>query len=111
MTLSILHRITGLALSVGTLLLLWWLVAAAIGPEAYNTAQSFMSGWFGRLLLFGWTVALFYHLCNGVRHLVWDAGWGFELPQVYATGWVAVVAAATLSVVAWVAGYAMLGAG
>ena len=93
------------------MLLLWWLISAAVGPEAYAVAQSFVDGWFGRLLLFGWTVALFFHLCNGIRHLFWDAGWGFEIPQVYATGGVVIVAAAALSIGTWVAGYATLGAG
>lgn len=110
MVLSILHRITGVGLAVGTLLLVWWLVAAAAGPEAYAAAQSFIGGWFGRLLLFGWTVALFYHLCNGIRHMLWDAGWGFEIPQFYATGRIVVVATAVLSIGTWVAGYATLGA-
>ena len=109
MALSIVHRVTGVALAVGTSLLLWWLIAAAAGPEAYGVAQSFVDGWFGRLLLFGWTVALFYHLCNGIRHLLWDAGWGFEIPQVYVTGWTVIIATAALSVVSWIAGYAGLG--
>ena len=108
--LSILHRLTGVALAVGTLLLVWWLVAAAAGPEAYATAQSFLSSFIGLLLLFGWTFALFYHLANGIRHLAWDAGWGFELGQVYASGWVALAAAAALTAVSWIAGFAMMGA-
>lgn len=111
MALSIVHRVTGVALTVGTLLLLWWLISAAAGPEAYAVAQGFVGGWFGRLVLFGWTVALFFHLCNGIRHLFWDAGWGFEIPQVYASGGVVIVVAAVLSIGTWVAGYAMLGAG
>src|SRR5690606_1427727 len=78
-TLSILHRLTGIALGGGTLLLTWWLVAAAAGPEAFATAQGFICSIVGRLLLFGWSFALFYHLCNGIRHLVWDAGYGFEI--------------------------------
>ncbi len=110
MALSILHRFTGVALAVGTLLLLWWLIAAAAGPGAYDVAQNFIGGWFGRVLLFGWTVALFYHLCNGVRHLVWDAGWGFEIPQLYATGWIVLVATVVLSLATWFAGYGVLGA-
>ena len=73
MSLSILHRITGVGLAVGTLLLLWWLIAVAAGPEAYGLVLGFVYSWIGRLLLFGWTVALFYHLCNGVRHMLWEA--------------------------------------
>ena len=111
MALSILHRATGVALAVGTLLLLWWLIAAAVSPDAYAGVQAFVHSWFGRLLLLGWTAALFYHLCNGIRHLLWDAGWGFEIPQLYATGWTVVILTVTLTLVSWGAGYAVLGAG
>jgi len=109
MALSILHRMTGVALAVGTLLLAWWLIAAAAGPEAYAGAQGFIGSWLGRLLLFGWTFALFYHLANGIRRLGWDAGWGFELKIAEATAWIVVAAAAILTLVAWIAGYAVLG--
>ncbi len=68
--LSILHRITGVALAIGTLLLVWWLIAAAAGPGAYDAAQGFIGSILGRLLLLGWTFALFYHLANGIRHLL-----------------------------------------
>jgi len=79
MALSILHRITGVALVVGSFLLIYWLAALAIGPAAYATAGAVIGSLIGRLLLFGWTFALFYHLCNGIRHLVWDTGRGHEL--------------------------------
>jgi succinate dehydrogenase / fumarate reductase cytochrome b subunit len=84
--LSILHRLTGVALTLGTLLLTWWLVSAAYGPDAFADAQAFVGSWFGQLLLWGFTFALFYHLGNGIRHLAWDFGWGFELSQVRASG-------------------------
>jgi succinate dehydrogenase / fumarate reductase cytochrome b subunit len=84
--LSILHRITGVALTLGTLLLTWWLVSAAYGPDAFADAQAFVGSWFGQLLLWGFTFALFYHLGNGIRHLAWDFGWGFELSQLRASG-------------------------
>lgn len=106
---SILHRITGIGLAAGTLLLVCWLYAAASGPEAYAAIQDFNGSILGRLLLFGWTVALFYHLCNGMRHLAWDTGWGFDLPTAYLTGWLTLAATAVLTVVAWVVGYAMTG--
>jgi succinate dehydrogenase / fumarate reductase cytochrome b subunit len=106
---SIFHRITGVGLWAGTLLLVYWLVAAAIGAEAYETARDLIGSFLGRLCLFGWTVALFYHLCNGIRHLAWDAGWGFELTIVYRSGWIAVAASAALTLIAWAFGYAMLG--
>lgn len=105
--LSILHRGTGIAVMVGSLMLTCWLVSAAAGPTAHETLQVYMSSFLGRLVLFGWTFALFYHLCNGVRHLLWDAGWGFELKQVDLTGWTVVAAAAVLTVAAWVAAYAV----
>ena len=104
MTMSILHRATGVALAVGSLALVWWLVAASMGPEAYGEAQGFFSSWFGQLLLIGWTFSLFYHLCNGVRHLAWDAGWGFEIKSVYITGYaVWVVALVMTAATLWVA--------
>jgi succinate dehydrogenase cytochrome b subunit len=106
---SILHRVTGVALAVGALLLVYWLIAVAAGPDAFATAQGFIGSILGRLLLFGWTVALFYHLCNGIRHLFWDAGRGFELRTAYASGWAVVIVAAALSVITWIAGYAAMG--
>jgi succinate dehydrogenase / fumarate reductase cytochrome b subunit len=107
--LSILHRITGVALAIGTLLLVWWLIAAATGPEAYDAAQSFIGSILGRLLLLGWTFALFYHLANGIRHLAWDTGRGFELGTAYMTGWLVVIVSIVLTLASWVAGYAALG--
>ncbi len=107
--LSILHRLTGIALAIGTLLLVWWLIAAAAGPEAYDAAQAFIGSIIGRLLLLGWTFALFYHFANGIRHLAWDAGWGFELRTAYTTGWLVVIVAVALTLVSWVAGYAARG--
>jgi len=106
--LSIVHRLSGVALGVGTLLLVYWLAAAAAGPDAFESAQSFVGSFFGQLLLFGWTVALYYHLCNGIRHLVWDIGFGFELDDVYRSGWTVVVATAVLSLVTWIVGYSVM---
>jgi succinate dehydrogenase cytochrome b subunit len=103
---SILHRLSGIALSAGTILLVWWLVAAAAGPGAYAGVQGFLGSWIGLILLFGWSLALFYHLCNGLRHLWWDTGQGLELRSVYAGGWVVVGATAALTLVAWIAGLA-----
>ena len=108
--LSILHRLTGIALAGGTLLLVWWLIAAATGPDAYGQVQYCMGTWLGRLLLFGWSFSLFYHLCNGIRHLVWDAGWGFELRTAYASGWLTLLGATLLTLGAWFWGYMMMGA-
>lgn len=107
--LSILHRLTGVGLVLGTLLLVYWLAAAAAGPEAFEVAQGLIGSAFGRLLLFGWTLALFYHLCNGIRHLFWDIGYGLELAEVYRSGWIVLGAAAVLSLLSWSFGYAMMG--
>jgi succinate dehydrogenase / fumarate reductase cytochrome b subunit len=107
--LSILHRITGVGLGLGTLLLAWWLIAAAAGPEAFATAQGFIGSFLGQLILFGFTVALFYHLSNGIRHLAWDLGYGFDLATMAKSGWAVVVATAVLTLIAWIAGYAMRG--
>lgn len=102
--LSISHRATGIALTVGTLLLVYWLAAAAGGPDSYAAAQGFIGSWIGLLLLFGWSYALFYHLCNGIRHLFWDAGYGFELEQSYRSGWLVVGASVVLTVLSWLIG-------
>ncbi len=110
MALSILHRITGVALGVGSLLLVYWLAAAATGPEAYTRAQGFVGSWFGMLLLFGFSLALFYHLANGIRHLFWDAGRGFELKTAYASGLAVLAAAVVLTGFAWIVGLSMWGA-
>lgn len=106
--LSILHRLTGLALSVGTPLLVWWLVALASGPDAFATAQAFVGSWLGRLLLLGWSFSLFFHLANGIRHLFWDAGYGFEIKTTTASGWAVVVTSVALTVIAWIAGLATM---
>ncbi len=108
-TLSILHRLTGVVLAFGTLLLTYWLVAAASGPEAFDTAQGLIGSFFGRLLLFGWSFALFYHLCNGIRHLIWDAGYGFEIEAATRSGWMVVGASVVLTLATWALGYAMMG--
>jgi len=107
--LSILHRMTGIGLAIGTLLLAWWLIAAATGPAAYASFAWFISSWIGMLALFGFTFALFYHLSNGIRHLVWDTGRGFDLPTVYRSGRLVVVVALGLTVLAWIIGLSMRG--
>ena len=105
MAYSILHRATGIALGVGTLLLVWWLVALATGPAAFESAQSVIGSFLGRLFLFGWTFALFYHLANGIRHLVWDTGHGFDLDVAQKTGHAVPIAAGALTLLTWILGY------
>jgi len=107
--LSILHRMTGFGLGVGSLLLAWWLVAAAYGPDAFAVVQDFISSWLGRLILLGFTFCFFFHMANGIRHLFWDIGKGFEIKTADMTGWLAFLGAGALTVLAWIAGYAMRG--
>jgi succinate dehydrogenase / fumarate reductase cytochrome b subunit len=106
---SITHRATGIALAVGTLMLVCWLIAAATGETAFNEVQAFLGSIVGRLLLLGWSFALFYHLCNGLRHLFWDAGKGFEIETAYMTGRIVIAASILLTVGAWLWGYAAMG--
>ncbi len=99
--LSILHRATGIALTAGILLLVWWLGALATGPEAFATVQGFVGSPIGILLMLGWSWSLMYHLLNGVRHLAWDAGWGLDLDAVHKGGWIAAGGSAALTVFGW----------
>ena len=99
--LSILHRLTGIALAVGSILLTWWLVAVAAGGEVFAVTHAFLRSPIGRLLLILWSAAFFYHLCNGIRHLVWDAGYGFELKSAYRGGYIVIAAAVVLTVLTW----------
>jgi succinate dehydrogenase / fumarate reductase cytochrome b subunit len=101
--LSIFHRFAGVGLAAGTLLMVWWLVAAATSAEAFGTVQDFLYSWIGRLMLLGWTVALFYHFFNGIRHLVWDAGGGFERESYVRSGLAVVAGTAVCTVLVWIA--------
>jgi len=107
--LSILHRATGVSLVVGSLLLVCWLVALAEGPESYATVQGLLGSGIGRTLLLAWVFTLFYHLCNGMRHLFWDMGLGFDMDTVYASGRFVVVAAITLTLITFALAYAIRG--
>lgn len=101
--LSILHRGTGIALTVGTVMLVYWLVALASGPDAYASAQRCLGSWLCQLFLFGWSIALFYHLCNGIRHLFWDAGKGYDMARAEASGRAVLIATALLTLLTWIA--------
>lgn len=100
--LSILHRGCGVALALGTPLLVYWLAALAGGPESYATAQAFFDNFLVKIALFGWTFAVFYHLSNGIRHLYWDTGRGFDIPTVYKTGKMVVASAVVLTLLTWI---------
>lgn len=99
--LSILHRGTGLVMSVALLAFVAWLLAAAAGAEAYAAVTGFFGSIPGLVLLAGISFSFFYHLCNGIRHLVWDTGAWFEIPAVYASGWAVVALSALLTIAAW----------
>ena len=106
--LSIMNRVTGIAISAGTLLLVWWLVAAASGPSAFGVVQDFLGSFIGLFVLFGWTASLMYHFFGGIRHLVWDSGHGYDLPQVHASGWAVVAATGVSTVLIWAVGLLVL---
>ena len=109
MALSIVHRITGLALYVGTLLLAWWLIAAASGPAAYANVQAFTGSVIGRLIVFGYTWALMHHMLSGIRHFVWDLGYGFKANEREALTWGAAIGGIALTVLIWIIAYAIGG--
>ncbi len=101
MTLSILHRVTGVALSIGLLLLVYWLAALAAGEAAYAQAREVFAHPLTRIALVGFSFAFFYHLLNGVRHLAWDTGRGFERRSARLSGWVAFLGSLALTIVFW----------
>jgi succinate dehydrogenase / fumarate reductase cytochrome b subunit len=98
---SILHRLSGVFLSLGTVVLACWLIAAASGAESYQQAQDLLGSFLGLLLLFGWSFALFYHLCNGIRHLFWDIGLGMDIKMVYLSGKLVLLASFVLTALVW----------
>lgn len=99
--LSILHRMCGVALSVGALLVVGVLLAAASGEAAYNAVMGFVESPLGLFMVFGWSVALFYHLCNGVRHLIWDTGRLFKIEHAYKAGYVVLIMTVLLTASVW----------
>jgi succinate dehydrogenase / fumarate reductase cytochrome b subunit len=99
--LSILHRMTGVGMALGAVLVVWWLLAAATGPEYFAIVDGLLTSWVGLLVLLGVTWALAYHLLNGIRHLFWDMGYGYELETVDKTGWAVVIGSAVLTVLLW----------
>jgi succinate dehydrogenase / fumarate reductase, cytochrome b subunit len=108
MMMSILHRITGVALSLGMILLVWWLSAAAISDGTFSMAQGFFAHWFGRLVMFGFTWALVHHALGGLRHFVWDTGRGFALNHVEWLVRANLVGSILITLLLWVIGYGVL---
>jgi succinate dehydrogenase / fumarate reductase cytochrome b subunit len=109
MMMSIVHRITGGALYFGTLLLAWWLIAAASGPNAYADFEAFMGSLIGQIILFGYTWALLHHMLGGVRHLIWDTLYGFEPAEREMLALATLVGSIAFTVILWVVGYLMMG--
>ncbi|HSH48282.1 MAG TPA: succinate dehydrogenase, cytochrome b556 subunit [Halomonas sp.] len=99
--LSFSHRLSGLFLSLGAVLLVAWLLAAVTEAHAFVAINGWLGSPLGLLLLFVWTLALFFHLCNGIRHLLWDAVLGFELKSIYLSGWIVVFSSVGLTLVTW----------
>lgn len=99
--LSISHRISGVVLSAGLIAVVLWTLAVAAGPEQYDRFLSVVTHPVGLFGMAVWTLALFYHLLNGIRHLLWDAGWLLDLKGAYASGYIVVIGAAVLTVVSW----------
>jgi succinate dehydrogenase / fumarate reductase cytochrome b subunit len=95
--LSIFHRLTGISLSIGSFIIVAWIVSLSMGVESYSYFMSIVDNWFIQTIIFGFAFALFYHFSNGVRHLFWDAGLGFELKSVYVSGSIVVLNAIILT--------------
>ncbi len=103
-TMSIMHRASGVLLALGALVFAAWLAAAAGGADLFDTAQAIAATWVGQLALFVFSAALVYHFLNGIRHLLWDAGWGFEIPKAYASGYAVLSLAVVFTAALWYVG-------
>jgi succinate dehydrogenase / fumarate reductase cytochrome b subunit len=101
-SLSILHRLSGVVLSLGAIALIAWILAAAAGSEAYDQVFAILSGPFGLLILFGFSLSFFYHLGNGIRHLFWDAGYGFDKKIARISGWCTLIISILVTLIFWV---------
>lgn len=109
MMMSIAHRITGFGNAVGFALLTWWLVAISIGPDAYATVDAFFGSLIGRLLLFLFTWSLIHHMLGGIRHLIWDTGHALDKTSIEVAAWLTIISSIVLTILVWVAGYALMG--
>ena len=101
MVTSIVHRATGIALSVGTLLVLWGVFSLASGEDSYNQFKTCIGSPIGMILLIGWSWALFFHLCNGIRHLIQDGGMGYAIPQFVRSSWLSIIGSVVLTIIVW----------
>jgi len=105
MTMSILHRVSGVVLTIGAFGLAWWLLALAAGGDQYAHASALVASPVGLVLLFGFSLSLVYHLLNGLRHLMWDMGWGFDIPEIYRSGWAVAVLTVVFTAAIWFAAF------
>ena len=99
--LSILHRGTGIVLSIGSIFLVSWILVLTLGESAYQIYSKLVNNWFGKLVIFGFTFGLFYHLSNGIRHLFWDAGYGYDLKDAYISGFAVIFSSISLTLITW----------
>ena len=111
MVMSIVHRITGAALYFGSLLLAWWLIALATGPDYYKYVLSWFATWPAKIVLLGYTWVLMHHMVGGLRHLIWDSGHGYDLKTIDMLSWGSLVASLTLTVLIWIAAWNYGGGG
>ncbi len=109
MMMSIAHRLSGASLAVGFALLTWWLVAISLGPGAYATVETFFSSLPGRALLFLFTGALIHHMLGGIRHLIWDTGTALDKTSIEVAAWLTILSSTVITILIWVAGYALQG--
>jgi succinate dehydrogenase / fumarate reductase, cytochrome b subunit len=109
MVMSIAHRLTGVALYFGTLIMAWWLFAAATSEQYFDFVQTFLGLWFGHIILFGFTWALVHHMLGGIRHLIWDTGRLFDKDTSTKLAYATIISSVVLTIVIWVAGYAARG--
>ena len=103
--LSILHRGTGIVLSIGSIILVLWIVTLTLGESTYLMYSNLINNWFGKFIIFGFTFALFYHLSNGIRHLFWDAGYGYDLKHAYISGVAVIISSLSLTSITWLIVY------
>jgi succinate dehydrogenase / fumarate reductase, cytochrome b subunit len=110
MVMSIVHRITGAALYFGSLLLAWWLIAAATGPDYYNYVVSWFATWPAKIILLGYTWALMHHMLGGLRHFIWDTGYGYDLKTIDLLSWGSLAGSLILTALIWIAAVNLGGA-
>ena len=96
---SILHRITGVGMTLGAILIVWWFLAAATSPAYFEMVDGFLTSWFGGLIMILSVWALWYHFCNGIRHLIWDLGWGMEIETVAQSAWLILAISVILTII------------